>query len=71
MHSQELSGSEERSEEVALSGLREVSLIGLAANLDDPLCRWKLSIIFAKINSTISALAPRPKGRRVLSRYIE
>jgi hypothetical protein len=57
MHSQELSGSEKRSEAVALPGLREVSLIGLAANLDNPLCRRKLSIIFAKINSTISALA--------------
>ena len=71
MHCQELSTSEERSEAVALHGLRELSLIGLAANLDDPLCRRKLSIIFANINSTISGLAPQRKGRRALSRYIE
>jgi hypothetical protein len=71
MHSQELSSSEERSEAVALHGSREVSLIGLAANLDDPLCRRKLSIIFAKINSTLSAFAPQRKDRRILSRYIE
>jgi hypothetical protein len=71
MHSQELSTSEERNEAVALHGLRELSLIGLAANLDDPLCRRKLSIIVAKINSTSSALAPQRKGCRILSRYIE
>ena len=71
MHSQELSTSKDRSEAVALHGLRELSLIGLAANLDDPHCRRKLSIIFANINSTISGLAPQRKGRRALSRYIE
>ena len=71
MHSQELSGSEERSEGVPHYGFREMSLIGLAANLDDPLCRRKLFIIFAKVNSTISALAPQRRGHRVLSRYIE
>jgi hypothetical protein len=71
MHSRELSSLEERSEGVALHGLREVSLIGLAANLDGSLCRRKLSIIFVKMNSTISAFAPQRKGRRVLSRYIE
>jgi hypothetical protein len=67
MHSQELSTSEERSEAVALHGLRELSL----SNLDDPLCRRKLFIIFANINSRISALAPQRKCRRALSRYIE
>ena len=71
MHSQELSSSQEKGEAVALHGLRELSLIGLAANLDDPLCRRKLFIIFGKINSTISAFAPQRKDRRVLSRYIE
>jgi hypothetical protein len=44
MHSQELSSLEEKSEAVALYGLRELSLIGLAANLNDPLCRRKLSM---------------------------
>jgi hypothetical protein len=71
MHSQELSGSEERSEGVPHHGFREMSLIGLAANLDDPLCRRKLFIIFAKVNSTISALAPQRRGHRVLSLYVE
>jgi hypothetical protein len=71
MHSQELSTSEKRREAIALHGLRELSLIGLAANLDEPLCRRELCIIFAKISSTISALAPQRKDRRVLSRYIE
>ncbi len=62
MHSQQLSTSEERSEAVALHELRELSLIGLAANLDDPLCRRELSIIFANSNSPIIALARKVKA---------
>jgi hypothetical protein len=30
--------------------LREFSLLGLAANLDDPLCHQKLSTLFEKLN---------------------
>jgi hypothetical protein len=71
MHSQEPSRSEKRIEGVSLHGHRELSLIGLAANLDDPLCRRKLAIIVAKINSTIDALKPQCRNPRVLSRYIE
>jgi len=54
--------------------LNEVSLIGLAANLDDP-CNHraigKLSIILEELKSISAARTQQRRGSRALRRYIE
>jgi hypothetical protein len=48
-----------------------VSLIDLAANLDDPLCHRKLSIILEELKSVSATRTQRRRGSRALRRYIE
>jgi len=52
---------------------RVVSLIGLAANLDDPLYHRKLSVMLEELESINATRTepPRPRGSRVLRHYIE
>jgi hypothetical protein len=52
MSFQEKSISAKKPQDDAPDRLREVSLIGLAANLDDPLYHRKLSIILEELKST-------------------
>jgi len=64
----ELSGTihlSKKTQGVAPDRLREVSLIGLSANLDDPLCHRKLSIIFEKPKSINSAHTQQRRGSRM------
>jgi len=54
--------------------LREVSLIGLAANLDDPRYHraiGKLSIILEELKSINATRTKQLRGSRALRRYIE
>jgi hypothetical protein len=54
--------------------LREVSLIGLAANLDDPLYYrtiGKLSIILEELKSINATVTQQRRGSQASRRYIE
>jgi hypothetical protein len=53
---------------------RVVSLIGLAANLHDPLYHraiGKLSVILEELESINATRTQQPRGSRALRRYIE
>jgi hypothetical protein len=53
---------------------RAVSLIGLAANLDDPIYRraiGKLSVIFEELESINATRTQPPQGGLALRRYTE
>jgi hypothetical protein len=71
MRFQEQSISENKTQDDALDRLREVSLIGLAANLDDPLYHRKLSIVLEELKSINATRTQPPRNSRVLRRYIE
>jgi hypothetical protein len=71
MSFQEQSISAKKTQGVAPDRLREVSLIVLAANLDDPLCHRKLSIIFEKLKSINSTHTQQRRASQALRRYIE
>jgi hypothetical protein len=71
MSFQEQSISAKKTQGVAPDRLREVNLIGLAANLDDPLFYRKLSIILEKLKSIDSTRTQQRGGNLALRRYIE
>jgi len=67
----ELSGGihlSKKTQGVAPGRLREVSLIGLAANLDDSLFYRKLSIILENLKSIDSTRTQQRRGSRALRR---
>jgi len=74
MSFQKQSTSAKKHRSMALDERRVVSLIGLAANLHDPLYRrtiWKLSVIVEELES-INAKRTQPhRAKRALRRYIE
>ena len=74
MSFQKQSTSAKKHRSMALDKGRVVSLIGLAANLHDPLYRrtiGKLSVIVEELES-INAKRTQPhRGKRALRRYIE
>jgi len=53
---------------------RVVSLIGLAANLRNPIYQraiGKMSVVLEELESINATRTQRPRGRRALRRYIE
>jgi hypothetical protein len=71
MSFQEQSISAKKTPGVAPHRLREVNLIGLAANLDDPLLYRKLSSNVEKLKSIESERTQQRGGSLALRRYIE
>src|ERR1700739_4033248 len=63
---QSLSGKKTRAD--ASERLREVNLIGLAADLDDPLYHRELSIILEELKSIKSTRTRPPRGSQALTR---
>ena len=63
--------SAKKAQDDAPDMFREVSLIGLAANLDDPLLYRKLSSIVEKLKSIESERTEQRGGSLALRRYIE
>jgi hypothetical protein len=74
MSFQEKSKSAKKTQDDAPDRLREVSLIGLAANLDDPPYHrtiGELSIILEELKSINATVTQQRRGGRTLRRYIE
>jgi hypothetical protein len=74
MSFQKQSSSAGKTQGKALEQLRAVSLIYLAANLDDPIYRraiGKLSVIFEELESINATCMHPPQGGLGLRRYIE
>jgi hypothetical protein len=74
MRFQEQSISAKKTQGDAPDRLPEVSLIGLAANLDDPLYHraiGELSIIFKELTAINATRTQLRGGSRALRRYIE
>jgi hypothetical protein len=74
MSFQEKSISAKKTQDDAPDRLREVSLIGLAANLDNPLYHrtiGELSIILEELKSINAAVTQQRRDSRALRRYIE
>ena len=74
MRFQEQSISAKKTQGDAPDGLREASLISLAANLDDPLYHreiGKLTIILEELKSINATHTRQRRGSRALRRYIE
>jgi hypothetical protein len=74
MSSQKQSSSAGETQGNALEQRRAVSLIDLAANLDDPIYRraiGNLSVIFEELESINATCMQPPRGGLGLRRYIE
>ena len=74
MSSQKQSSSAGKTQGNPLERRRTVSLIDLAANLDDPIYRraiGKLSVIFEELGSIKATCMHPPQGGLGLRRYIE
>jgi hypothetical protein len=74
MSFQKQSSSAGKTQGNPLEQRRAVSLIDLAANLDDPIYRraiGKLSVIFEELESINATCTQPPQGRLGLRRYIE
>ena len=74
MSSQKQSSSAGKTQGSPLEQRRAVSLIDLAANLDDPIDRRAigiLSVIVAELESINATCRQPPQGRLGLRRYIE
>ena len=74
MSFQEQSTSAKKHRAMLPTRRRIVSLIGLAANLHDPLYHraiGKLSVILEELESINATRTQQPRGSRALRRYIE